>query len=139
MMPNSRQILAGSTLLTGFAVLLGLVIGSCCPEDPFVPTPPSVVPDSSRQAYLRIVVADFDLAPVYVELDSSRLFCAPLAAFDYPEDVYEAQYWPVDTASSSISFVRTNGSVLVSENISLKKNSYQTAYLYRKPSGEYDV
>lgn len=127
----------GTSILSLACVLLTL--GSCCPEDPFAPTPPDVVVDSSRQAYLRVVVGDFNLQPVRARLDGEPLFCAPLGAFDYPEEVYEAQYLPVDTAGSAITFTRIDGSVVASRQISLKKNSYQTAILYRTVSGGHDI
>ena len=119
--------------------LFVLTLGSCCPEDPFSPTPPPIVVDSSRQAYLRVVVGDFDLQPVRARLDGTPMFCAPLGAFDYPEEIYEAQYLPVDTSSSILSFTRTDGSVVASRAVSLPKNTYHTAFLYRNRAGEHEI
>ena len=120
-------------------LLFVLLLSSCCPEDPFVPTPPDVQIDSARQSYLRLVVADFDLQPVYSRLDGEQIFCAPLAAFDFPEEIYEAQYWPVDTAATQLSFTDIGGNTLASSPIELTKGRYQTAYLYRLESGGHDI
>ncbi len=136
MIRKSAHSLGFSLIAAAFVLL---TLGSCCPEDPFSPTPPDVVIDSSRQAYLRVVVGDFNLQPVRARLDGEALFCAPLAAFDYPEEVYEAQYLPVDTAGSVISFTRPDGSVVASRPITLRKNTYQTAILYRTNGGGYSI
>ena len=126
-------------LLSIFTLLFIVLLGSCCPEDPFLPTPPDVVIDSTRQSYLRLVVADFDLQPVHSRLDGEQIFCAPLAAFDYPEEIYEAQYWPVDTSASLLSFSDLGGNTLASTPIELTKGRYQTAYLYRLEGGGHGI
>lgn len=138
-MRNIRQWLAHGILPLIAVAGTALGFSACCPEDPFVPTPPTVEADSARQAYLRIVITDFELQPVRVNLDEVPLFCAPLGAFDYPEEVYEAQYWPVDTAGQTLSFTRASGATLASIDVDLPKGSYHTAYLYRTTGGGYDV
>lgn len=123
------MIRSATTLL--LSLLGSLLLWSCCPEDPFVPTKPDIPFDSSKQAYLRVVIADPEASPLYVMTDGDTVFSAPLGFFDYPEEVYEAQFWPVDTATQELSFMEPGGNVLASLPVSLPKNSYHTAYLYR--------
>lgn len=123
-------------ITTFFLSLLGSVLlWSCCPEDPFIPTKPDIPFDSSKQAYLRVVIADPDISPVNVLIDGEAMFSAPLGFFDYPEAVYEAQFWPVDTAADELAFALPGGNELASIPVSWTKNSYQTAYLYRDGTG----
>lgn len=117
---------------TLFLSLVGsLLLWSCCPEDPFIPTKPDIPFDSSKQAYLRVIIADPDVEPLNVLIDGDTLFSAPLGFFDYPQEVYEAQFWPVDTAARQLSFVAPGGNELATTAVTLPKGSYHTAYLYR--------
>lgn len=120
--------------LTAFLCLFGaLFLWSCCPEDPFVATnQPDIPLDSAKQAFLRVVVADPDITPVNVLVDGENTFSSPIGYFDYPEAVYEAQFWPVDTAATELSFAMPDGSIVAATSVSFPKGSYHTAYLYRQ-------
>lgn len=123
------------TLLLLLPVLSGILLASCCPEDPFIPTRVPGTTDSANQAYLRFIVVDPDIAPVRAMLDDVPIFCQPLGSFEFPEEVYEAQYWPVDTAATELSFTFANGTTVAMETVDLRKGSYQTAFLYASGSG----
>ena len=105
---------------------------SCCPEDPFVPTRPPVVIDSAKQTYLRFVIADPNLDPVDITVNGESVFPQPLGFFEYPEKVYEAQFWPVDTGTSELAFTLPGGTPVATTTITLPQGTYHTAYLYRE-------
>lgn len=118
------------------AGLLGsLLLWSCCPEDPFIPSKPDIPIDSSKLSYLRVVIADPDVPRLNVLIDDEEIFETPLGFFDYPDTVYEAQFWPVDTAARTLTFAVPDGPVIASMPVSLPKDSYHTAYLFRDGGG----
>ena len=128
--------LVSLTLL--FLTTLGFF--SCCPEDPFVPTREPIPIDSSKQTFLRVVIADPNIDPLNITLDGENIFSESLALgfFEYPEDVYEAQFWPVDTGTSELAFALPGQGPLASTTVTLPTNTYHTAYLYRD-GNEYNI
>ena len=119
--------LASLTLISLFTFLLV----SCCPEDPFVPTRKPIQTDSNDLAFLRFVITDQNLDPVQIAINGEDIFDQPLGFFDYPEDVYEAQFWPVDTGTNQLTFTIPGGTTVASTTVTLPEGTYHTAYLYR--------
>ena len=121
--------------------LLGSILfWSCCPEDPFVATKIPVIPeDSAKQAYLRVIIIDPDITPVNVAVDGEAMFTAPVGHLDYPEEVYEAQFWPVDTAARELTFAAPGETPLATTAISCPTGSYQTAYLFKDDIGQHQI
>ena len=111
---------------------------SCCPEDPFVPTKPPIQTDSNKLAFLRFVITDQDIGQAKILIKSEEIFTQPLGFFEYPEDIYEAQFWPVDTGSSELAFVLPNGSTIATTTVDLAAGTYHTAYLFKQES-EYKI
>lgn len=126
---------------TIFLSLLGsLLFWSCCPEDPFVATKIPVIPeDSAKKAYLRVIIIDPDITPVDVAIDGEAMFTSPVGHLDYPEDIYEAQFWPVDTAARELTFTVPGDSPLATAPISCPTGSYQTAYLFKNEGGQHQI
>lgn len=119
--------------LSGPFVLLlsALLFAACCPEDPFIPTNDNPTPiDSTKTSFLRVIIADPNIDPVNVTLDGEPLFSQSLGFFDYPEDIYEAQFWRVDSGTSELAFTIPGQSPLATQSITLQDGSYHTAYLF---------
>jgi hypothetical protein len=119
----------------GIGLFLGLLAAfwftSCCPEDPFVPTRPPVVIDSNAQGFVRFVIADPDIEDVEIMAGDSILFDSTLGYLDYPEGVYEAEFWPIDTGDINIRFIGTGGAPVASRQFHLVANTYRTVYLFQ--------
>ena len=113
---------------------------SCCPEDPFVPTRPPVPVDPSKQALLRIVIADPNIDRLNITLGGENIFPNALALgfFEYPEDVYEAHFWRVDTGTNELAFALPGQEPLASTSVTLQKGTYHTAYFY-SDGGEHKI
>ncbi len=125
---------------TFFLSLLGsLLLWSCCPEDPFVATKTPVIPvDSAKQAFLRVVIVDPGIEPVEVRVDAEPLFSRAIGHLNYPDTVYNAEFWPVDTAGTQLSFVPSGGTPIATKAMKFPKGSYQTAYLFQE-NGQYQI
>jgi hypothetical protein len=112
-------------LAASFAALLG----ACCPEDPFTPTPINV--DTTRNpAFLRIVHAAAD-APEAMPLLGGTPFHGPIGYLSYRSGINEAKYYPADTALRSVAFL-VNGATVASAPIAMQVGRYYTAYLHGK-------
>jgi hypothetical protein len=117
------------SILCLFAAAFVLLLGACCPEDPFSPTP--INQDTTKfPAFLRIVHAAADAPPAAPVLGGTQ-FKGSLPYLTYRTGVNEAKYYPADTSLKTIAFIGDAGT-LASGAIDMKVGEYYTAFLYGK-------
>ncbi|MBK8911871.1 MAG: DUF4397 domain-containing protein [Chlorobi bacterium] len=136
-----------STLLrtAGLAAffVIGLLLASCSPDDPFVPTPKpdDTVVDLKGKAFLRVVHASPDAPNVTVLLAGQPLFGnTPQQYLFFQTNINEAKYYPVDTtgaAGKTLAFLNA-GALVAQTTARMDSGAYYTAYLYGV-SGDYRV
>ena len=136
-----------STLLrtAGLAAffVIGLLLASCSPDDPFVPTPKpdDTVVDLKGKAFLRVVHASPDAPNATVLLAGKPLFGnTPQQYLFFQTNINEAKYYPVDTtgaAGKTLAFLNA-GTLVAQATARMDSGAYYTAYLYGV-SGDYRV
>lgn len=141
------DLLMNRTMLRtiGFAslVVIGLLLGSCSPDDPFTPTPKpgDTVVSLKGKSFLRVVHASPDAPDATVSLAGQPLFGnTPQRYLYFQTNTNEAKYYPVDTTGASgktLAFL-SNGTLVAQQTVRLDSGAYYTAYLYGV-SGDYRI
>lgn len=120
-------------LATFFVV--GLLLGSCSPDDPFTPTPKpgDTVVSLKGKAFLRVVHASPDAPDVTISLAGQLLFGnTPQRYLFFQTNINEAKYYPVDTtgaAGKTLAFLNA-GTLVAQQTVRLDSGAFYTAYLY---------
>lgn len=117
----------------GTLVLL-LSISACSPDDPFVPVK-NAPPVIANRAFLRVVHASSEGPAVRVKGDTTEMFGGSLQSFMTFTGSNQAKYYPIDTATTTLTFTDAAGATVASSTLSLRRNWYYSAYLYGPQNG----